>query len=81
MKYGKIKGISLEFTPYGSTWFYSHYDDVLDMTPSKPQFNKSVKPVRKATDWDQYQRQHQRQSTERVMTRQEREAIFREFGA
>lgn len=80
LKYRKIKGISLEFTPYGSAWFYSHYDDVLDMTPPKPQFNKSVKPVRKATDWNQYQRQHQRQSTERVMTKQEREAIFREFG-
>lgn len=80
LKYRKIKGISLEFTPYGSTWFYSHYDDVLDMTPPKPQFNKSVKSVRKATDWDQYQRQHQRQSTEQVMTQQEREAIFREFG-
>lgn len=80
LKYRKIKGISLEFTPYGSTWFYSHYDDVLDMTPPKPQFNKSVKPVRKATDWNQYQRQKQRQSAERVMTQQEREAIFREFG-
>lgn len=42
--------------------------------------NYGSKPVRKATDWDQYQRQHQRQSTERVMTQQEREAIFREFG-
>lgn len=78
LKYRKIKGISLEFTPYGSTWFYSHYDDVLDMTPPKPQFNKSVKPVRKATDWDQYQ--HQQQPKERRLTQQEREAIFREFG-
>lgn len=42
--------------------------------------NYESKPVRKATDWDQYQRQHQRQSTKRVMTQQEREAIFREFG-
>ena len=42
--------------------------------------NYGSKKVRKATDWDQYQRQHQRQSTERVMTQQEREAIFREFG-
>lgn len=79
LKYRKIKGISLEFTPYGSTWFYSHYDDVLDMTPPKPQFNKSVKPVRKATDWNQYQRQHQ--PKERRLTQQEREAIFREFGS
>lgn len=80
LKYRKVKGISLEFTPYGSAWFYSHYDDVLDMTPPKPQFNRPVKLVRKATDWNQYQRQKQRQSTERVMTKQEREAIFREFG-
>ncbi|MGS0677777.1 helix-turn-helix domain-containing protein [Lactobacillus johnsonii] len=79
LKYRKIKGISLEFTPYGSTWFYSHYDDVLDMTPPKPQFNKSVKPVRKATDWNQYQRQQQ--PKERRLTQQEREAIFREFGS
>lgn len=49
-------------------------------TGSIPRRNYGSKPVRKATDWDQYQRQHQRQSTERVMTQQEREAIFREFG-
>ena len=81
LKYRKIKGISLEFTPYGSTWFYSHYDDVLDMTPPKPQFNKSVKPVRKATDWGQVQQQLQQQSqTVPQMTQEERNAIFREFG-
>ena len=81
LKYRKIKGISLEFTPYGSTWFYSHYDDVLDMTPPKPQFNKSVKPVRKATDWGQVQQQLQQQSqTVPQMTQEERNAIFREYG-
>ena len=81
LKYRKIKGISREFTPYGSTWFYSHYDDVLDMTPPKPQFNKSVKPVRKATDWGQVQQQLQQQSqTVPQMTQEERNAIFREFG-
>lgn len=81
LKYRKIKGISLEFTPYGSTWFYSHYDDVLDMTPPKPQFNKSVKPVRKVTDWRQVQQQLQQQSqTVPQMTQEERNAIFREYG-
>lgn len=81
LKYRKIKGISLKFTPYGSTWFYSHYDDVLDMTPPKPQFNKSVKPVRKATDWGQVQQQLQQQSqTVPQMTQEERNAIFREYG-
>jgi DNA-binding transcriptional ArsR family regulator len=81
LKYRKIKGISLEFTPYGSTWFYSHYDDVLDMTPPKPQFNKSVKPVRRATDWRQVQQQLQQQSqTVPQMTQEERNAIFREYG-
>lgn len=49
-------------------------------TGSKSRKKYGSKPVRKATDWDQYQRQHQRQSTERVMTQQERESIFREFG-
>ena len=38
------------------------------------------KPVRRGTDWDQYQRQHKPQSEERTMTKQEREKIFREFG-
>ena len=81
LKYRKIKGISLEFTPYGSTWFYSHYDDVLDMTPPKPQFNKSVKPVRKVTDWGQIQQQlQQRSQTVPQMTQEERNAIFREYG-
>lgn len=81
LKYRKIKGISLEFTPYGSTWFYSHYDDVLDMTPPKPQFSKSVKPVRKATDWGQVQQRIQQQSqTVPQMTQEERNAIFREYG-
>lgn len=81
LKYRKIKGISLEFTPYGSTWFYSHYDDVLDMTPPKPQFNKSVKPVRKVTDWGQIQQQLQQQSqTVPQLTQEERNAIFREYG-
>lgn len=81
LKYRKIKGISLEFTPYGSTWFYSHYDDVLDMTPPKPQFNQTVKPVRRATDWGQIQQQLQQQSqTVPQMTQEERNAIFREYG-
>ena len=81
LKYRKIKGISLEFTPYGSTWFYSHYDDVLDMTPPKPQFNQTVKPVRRATDWRQVQQQLQQQSqTVPQMTQEERNAIFREYG-
>ena len=81
LKYRKIKGISLEFTPYGSAWFYSHYDDVLDMTPPKPQFNQTVKPVRRATDWRQVQQQLQQQlQTVPQMTQEERNAIFREFG-
>lgn len=81
LKYRKIKGISLEFTPYGSTWFYSHYDDVLDMTPPKPQFNQTVKPVRRATDWRQVQQQlQQRSQTVPQMTQEERNAIFREYG-
>lgn len=81
LKYRKIKGISLEFTPYGSAWFYSHYDDVLDMTPPKPQFNQTVKPVRRATDWRQVQQQlQQRSQTVPKMTQEERNAIFREFG-
>ncbi len=86
LKYRKIKGISLEFTPYGSTWFYSHYDDVLDMTPPKPQFNKSVKPVRKATDWDELQRKQEAKNQN--MSPEERQAqdewvqqVFREFGS
>lgn len=49
-------------------------------TGSRSQQKYGSKLVRKATDWDQYQRQHKQQSTERVMTQQEREAIFREFG-
>lgn len=86
LKYRKIKGISLEFTPYGSTWFYSHYDDVLDMTPPKPQFNKSVKPVRKATNWDELQRKQEAQNQN--ISPEERQAqdewvqqVFREFGS
>ena len=81
LKYRKIKGISFEFTPYGSAWFYSHYDDVLDMTPPKPQFNQTVKPVRRATDWRQVQQQLQQQlQTVPQMTPEERNAIFREYG-
>lgn len=81
LKYRKIKGISFDFTPYGSAWFYSHYDDVLDMTPPKPQFNQTVKPVRKVTDWRQVQQQLQQQSqTVPQMTQEERNAIFREYG-
>lgn len=78
LKYRKIKGISLEFTPYGSTWFYSHYDDVLDMTPPKPQFNQTVKPVRRATNWDKVQQQQSQ--TVPQLTQEERNAIFREYG-
>lgn len=86
LKYRKIKGISLEFTPYGSTWFYSHYDDVLDMTPPKPQFNKSVKPVRKATDWDELKRKqeakNQNMSSEEHQAQDEWvQQVFREFGS
>lgn len=86
LKYRKIKGISLEFTPYGSTWFYSHYDDVLDMTPPKPKFNKSVKPVRKATDWDELQRkqeaQNQNISLEECQAQDEWvQQVFREFSS
>lgn len=78
LKYRKIKGISLEFTPYGSAWFYSHYDDVLDMTPPKPQFNQTVKPVRRATNWDKVQQQQSQ--TVPQLTQEERNAIFREYG-
>jgi len=47
-------------------------------TGSIPRRNYGSKPVRKATNWDQYQ--HQQQPKERRLTQQEREAIFREFG-
>lgn len=49
-------------------------------TGSIPRRNYGSKPVRKATDWNQYQRQQQ-QSKELSLTQQEREAIFREFGS
>lgn len=85
LKYRKIKGISLEFTPYGSTWFYSHYDDILDMTPPKQQFNKTVKTVRKATDWDELQRKqetkYQNMSPEELQAQKEWvQQVFKEFG-
>lgn len=80
LKYRKIKGISLEFTPYGSTWFNGRYDDELDMTPVKPQFNQQTKPVRRSPDWDQVQQQIRQQNPVSHMSREERNAIFREYG-
>lgn len=48
-------------------------------TGSIPRRNYGSKPVRKATDWDELQRKQQKKP--RLLTQQEREVIFREFGS
>ena len=78
LKYLRIKQIPLEYTLHGSTWFNGRYDDELDMTPAKPRFNQQAKPVRRATNWDKVQQQQS--PTTLQMTREERNAIFREYG-
>lgn len=80
LKYLRIKQIPLEYTLYGSTWFNGRYDDELDMTPAKPRFNQQVKPVRRATDWEQVQQQIQKQNPVSHISREERDAIFKNFG-
>lgn len=78
LKYLRIKQIPLEYTLHGSTWFNGRYDDELDMTPAKPRFNQQAKPVRRATNWDKVQQQQSQTTLQ--MTREERNAIFREYG-
>lgn len=78
LKYLRIKHIPLEYTLHGSTWFNGRYDDELDMTPAKPRFNQQAKPVRRATNWDKVQQQQSQTTLQ--MTREERNAIFREYG-
>lgn len=78
LKYLRIKQIPLEYTLHGSTWFNGGYDDELDMTPAKPRFNQQAKPVRRATNWDKVQQQQSQTTLQ--MTREERNAIFREYG-
>ena len=79
LKYLRIKHIPLEYTLHGSTWFNGRYDDELDMTPAKPRFNQQAKPVRRATKWDKVQQQQSQ--TVPQMTKEERNAIFREYGS
>lgn len=76
LKFLKIKQTPLEYTLNGSTWFNGRFDDELDMTPVKPRYNQRVKTIRKATDWSKYQ-QRDNQS---IMSIEERNKIFREFG-
>lgn len=78
LKFLKIKQTPLEYTLNGSTWFNGRYDDELDMTPAKPRFNQQAKPVRRATNWDKIQQQQSQTTLQ--MTREERNAIFREYG-
>ena len=78
LKFLKIKQTPLEYTLNGSTWFNGRYDDELDMTPAKPRFNQQAKPVRRATNWDKVQQQQSQTTLQ--MTREERNAIFRECG-
>jgi hypothetical protein len=78
LKFLKIKQTPLEYTLNGSTWFNGRYDDELDMTPAKPRFNQQAKPVRRATNWDKVQQQQSQTTLQ--MTREERNAIFREYG-
>lgn len=79
LKYLKIKRKPLKYTLQGSTWFGGRYDDELDMTHHKSQFNQQVKPIRKATNWDKV-KQQQPQTIPQI-TRAERDAIFREYGS
>lgn len=76
LKFLKIKQTPLEYTLNGSTWFNGRFDDELDMTPVKPRYNQQAKTIRKATDWSKYQ-QRDNQS---IMSVEERNKIFREFG-
>lgn len=76
LKFLKIKQTPLEYTLNGSTWFNGRFDDELDMTPVKPKYNQQAKTIRKATDWSKYQ-QRDNQS---IMSIEERNKIFREFG-
>nr|WP_272501106.1 hypothetical protein [Lactobacillus paragasseri] len=76
LKFLKIKQTPLEYTLNGSTWFNGRFDDELDMTPVKPRYNQQAKTIRKATDWSKYQ-QRDNQS---IMSIEERNKIFREFG-
>lgn len=78
LKFLKIKQTPLEYTLNGSTWFNGRYDDELDMTPAKPRFNQQAKPVRRTTNWDKVQQQQSQTTLQ--MTREERNAIFRECG-
>ena len=45
-----------------------------------PRRNFGSKPVRKATDWEQVQQQIQKQNPVSHISREERDAIFREYG-
>lgn len=76
LKFLKIKQTPLEYTLNGSTWFNGRFDDELDMTPVKPRYNQQARTIRKATDWSKYQ-QRDNQS---IMSVEERNKIFREFG-
>jgi len=78
LKFLKIKQTPLEYTLNGSTWFNGRFDDELDMTPVKPRYNQQAKPVRRATNWDKVQQQQSQTTLQ--MTREERNAIFREYG-
>lgn len=78
LKFLKIKQTPLEYTLNGSTWFNGRYDDELDMTPAKPRFNQQAKPVRRATNWDKIQPQQSQRVPK--LTKEERDAIFREYG-
>lgn len=78
LKFLKIKQTPLEYTLNGSTWFNGRYDDELDMTPAKPRFNQQAKPARRATNWDKIQQQQSQRVPK--LTKEERDAIFREYG-
>lgn len=78
LKFLKIKQTPLEYTLNGSTWFNGRFDDELDMTPVKPRYNQQAKPVRRATNWDKVQQQQSQ--TVPKLTKEERNAIFREYG-
>lgn len=76
LKFLKIKQTPLEYTLNGSTWFNGRFDDELDITPVKPRYNQQAKTIRKATDWSKYQQQ----DNQSIMSIEERNKIFREFG-
>lgn len=78
LKFLKIKQTPLEYTLNGSTWFNGRFDDELDMTPVKPRYNQQAKPVRRATNWDKVQQQQSQRVPK--LTKEERDAIFREYG-